>query len=532
MASAAAVAADVSKEDLPFKEIDEERNLIGSITSAKGHFRSAESASEPEDDDEDISSRARRRSKPNGTTSAKSQSPALNSDQKQAQEDEEAMDEDLFGDDDDDEAQAPKKKRQLQDDELDSGDDEDRDDRMVEDEEAQQATAETQEFTAQDFDLGRHPIPQPSDGELYLLKVPKFFAMEPHQFTPQTFQPPSTDHHSLKAPSDTFSAYKTAMTTIRWRKSPSNPSELQSNARVVRWSNGELTLQFASDPSTHYPVSGNTLAPAQRGAKKPTPTSKPGPIRAYNMDDDSFTYLAAPQEMAGVLRITNKLTAGLKVQAATNASDEALERLQMSLASTAKDVNGGGLSRVDITEDPERARKRAEDLEKQLMKAQKRREAAAARDQERQGRALGRSGLGRSGLTIGGLEDDDELGKGITRLPAVGRKKPRTNRRGEIYSEDEDEFNRRGRTKEDEYDEEDDFVAGSDEEEVVDDDEDEDDGIVEQPRAKTVRASPKRSAPVDDAEGDVDEDPGESIAQGSPQGRNKRRKVIEDEDDE
>lgn len=336
------------------------------------------------------------------------------------------------------------------------------------------------------------------------------------------------------------------MTTVRWRRSPSDPSRLQSNTRVVRWSDGSLTLQFASDPTTHYPITANALAPAQLDPQIPTPVSKLGGRRgrqSYNPEQDTFTYLAAPQEMAGMLRVTNKLTAALKVQSATDASAEALERLQNSLAAATNGqedaVNGvSGISMVRITEDPELAKRRMEVAEKEKMKAQKRRDAQEMRDRERHGRVMGRRSMG-MGLTVGGLEDEDEVGMGVTRLPGVGsqrKKGSRSNRRGEIYSDDESDFAGRGRTKEDEYDAEDDFLAPSDEEEEVADDESESDAVEDRrpskssPTARRDR-TPKRS--LDDAEGDVDEEPAVSRPPaGSPPGRNKRRRVIEEDDDD
>lgn len=375
------------------------------------------------------------------------------------------------------------------------------------------------------------------------------------QFSPETFQPPTTDHHAKGDPSSTFSAYNTALTTIRWRKSLVSPEQLQSNARILRWSDGSLTLQLASDPTTQYEMPGNALAPPQHNPPKPTPTSIPERKRGskadrdtrYNPDLDSFTYLCAGQISAQVIRITNKFTAGLKIQPSVDATDEALERLQQSLAAAAKGTNSmpnteGNIGVIQITEDPELQKKKAELAEKEKIRAQKRREAQELRERERAGRALGKRGLGGSGgLTVGGLEDDDELGAGVGggRRTGLGSKraKPRRQRRGEILTDEEEDYGRRGNNKEDEYDEEDDFVAPSDEEEeVVDDDEDEDEGIELEPSRrkeapqKERPSSPKRSRKAENTgEDEADEPP----ADGSPVARSKRRRVIdEDEDDD
>src|SRR5579871_218028 len=63
--------------------------------------------------------------------------------------------------------------------------------------------------------------PKPSDGEIYVLKMPRFLAIQPTIFKPETFELPQAEHYE-KQPSSAFSAYDTAMTTLRWRRSPSN----------------------------------------------------------------------------------------------------------------------------------------------------------------------------------------------------------------------------------------------------------------------------------------------------------------------
>jgi len=293
---------------------------------------------------------------------------------------------------------------------------------------------------------------------------------------------------------------------------------------------------------------GNALAPPQHNPAKPTPTStsdkdkKKGPASTHNtkydVSQDSFTYLAAPYQGAQVLRITNKFTTGLKVEPSVDATDEALERLQQSLAAASKSnksITEGNIGMMQTLEDPELQKKKAELAEKEKIRAQKRREAQETRERERAGRALGKRGLGAGGgLTVGGLEDDDELGAGVGggRRTGLGSKraKPRRQRRGEILTDEEEYYGRRGNNKEDEYDEEDDFVAPSDEEEeIVDYDEDEDEGIELEPSRKQNNArkarpsSPKRDRNEEDEGGQ---------AEGSPIARSKRRRVIDEDDDD
>lgn len=121
-----------------------------------------------------------------------------------------------------------------------------------------------------------------------------------------------------------------------------------------------------------------------------------------------------------------------------------------------------------------------------------------------------------------------------TRARQASRPK-RKPRRNSEYSDDEDGFRNRGRTREDEYDEDDGFLVGSDEEpEVVEGSEDEDEGLgdadaegvseeEEKPRRKKSPKSPKRERDVETVEGAED---------GGVAARGKRRKVVEDEEDE
>jgi RNA polymerase-associated protein LEO1 len=362
---------------------------------------------------------------------------------------------------------------------------------------------------------------------MYLTKIPKFLSIDARRWHHTTYQPPVADHHSnVAAPG--FSPYSTATSTVLWRRSPSDPKVIQSNARILRWSDGSLTLQLASNPTQQYEIEGNPLAPRQRNPAKPTPTSlKPG---KKDHSNDSYTYLTVPDPSNGLLRVTHKITAGLSILPSAATTDDALEKLQNSLAAISQGKHkssAGGIEFVNIDEDPELAKKKAEVAEREKDRARKRREAAEVRERERNGRALGRAGLGSrgygGGLTAGMLEDDETGGGGRQRARA---KPKRRQRRNSEYSEDEDFGRKKSNFGNDEYDEEDDFIAGSDEEEVVEDDEDEDDGIVEQKRPAAERA-PKRASPEDDddedAEGEVDDIPQAS--------RTKRRRVIDDDDE-
>ncbi|KAL8698278.1 MAG: hypothetical protein Q9201_006665 [Fulgogasparrea decipioides] len=450
---------------------------------------------------------------------------------------------DLFGDGSgaEQDGRESSKRRKLDDEELDSGDDEGRHDRLEGDDvdgyDDEEDRVEARSRNVAAIRLARHPVPHPSDGELYLFQLPKQLGIEPRPFHHSTFQPPTTDHHSDELPSSIFSTYQTAISTARWRHSPNKPSQIQSNARVIRWEDGSLTVQLASNAREQYALSAKALAPPQTNPPKPVPTAKK-PSRtvisaapeSYDARLDSHTYLVTTHESAQVLRITNHITASLAVQSNSVEDDDALIRLQerMAAAKGSKISGEGGPELVTVKEDPGLAKMRAEAAEKEKVKAQRKRQQQEERERDRANRVLGRSGMrtggyGTGGLTVGGLEEDDGTGlSSRPSRPSKPRKKPR--RRNSEYSDDED-FRFRGRTKEDEYDEDDGFLVGSDEEpEIVDDGSDEDEDVElgeedaegDEEEAKPAKPSAKREAADEGATG----------------ARAKRRRVIEEDEDE
>ncbi len=301
-------------------------------------------------------------------------------------------------------------------------------------------------------------------------------------------------------------------------------------------------MQLASNATEQLELPAKPLAPPQRNPLKPTPTAinRGRPTNGetpYNHQLESHTYLTTPHESASFLRVTNHITASLTVQPSSDQNDDALIRLQESLAAAVRGSKSNaesGVGIISISEDPELAKKKAEIAEREKMRAQRRRQQQEDRERDRANRVLGKSGLrtgGGGGLTVGGLEDDD--GMATTRArPSKPKRKPRRNSE---YSDDEDNFRNRGRTREDEYDEDDGFLVRSDEEPEVGDaseeeeelgDEDADaDGVSDDEKVKKKSPTVKRA--VEKVDGG-----GAKVEEGGVAARGKRRRVVEDEDDE
>jgi RNA polymerase-associated protein LEO1 len=302
---------------------------------------------------------------------------------------------------------------------------------------------------------------------------------------------------------------------MRYRKDPAG--NLESNTLVYKWSDGSTTLAIGDQ---HYELQTKPLAPQR--------DSKP-----YLEVQDSHAYIATPSMEAQLLTLFGHMTNEFTVRPNKDLEDDALERLQKSLAAAARkgnDKNGPEL--IINQEDPELQKKRAEMAEKEQMRLQRRRETAA----EKASASGSRRGAGT--LTV------DDLEGGRRRGPNTGRKPPGTNRPRRKADYDTDDDLPRGRGREDEYDKEDDFLASSDEEleEGGGDDEEEeeildDESDREEPKAKKQKTSSKPEEVSDaDADGEADMDDDEAPAvQASNEGaggRGRKRNVIEDDEDD
>ncbi|KAL9622001.1 MAG: hypothetical protein Q9160_003663 [Pyrenula sp. 1 TL-2023] len=445
---------------------------------------------------------------------------------------------DLFGSEDE-KANKEDTQRKLDDSELDSGDDEDRRDRAPtpEDDEIDYGLEPRKEVVSS-IDLARIKDPETNDGELYMLSMPEFLGIEQENFDPATYVPPTQNHGGREGK---FSSFDVASTSLFWRHDPKDPRKLQSNSRIIRWSDGSLTLQNASSPKDQYRFDAKALRQTPANPRRPLPASThPKPNTAYDPSRDTHFYLGAPHETSGLFRVIAPFSAGLRLLPTGDESDSAIKALQAGLE--AANATEDPVSSVRILrEDPEEARRQAEQFEKDRVKAIRRREAAEAKDTERKSRVLARRGMrpGGAGLTVGGLEDDEE---GFMTTRPKKKPKKRANRRGEILTDSEEDggYGLKGRSREDNYDMEDDFMAGSDEEiETYEDDERDAEGEEEDPDVDDLEIEGRETVVQEKTRGGLREespkrryDEVEQVPAGSPPHARKKRNIISDDEDE
>lgn len=349
------------------------------------------------------------------------------------------------------------------------------------------------------------------------LRLPKFLGIEPRAYESETFKLPESDHHS-EVRSATFSASAVSASTMRFRKNQST-GKLESNTNVYRWDDGSTTISIGDQ---HYELQSKPLAP-------------PRDSKTYSDTQDSHFYLATPSIASQLLLLVGHMSNQHTVRPNEAVEDDALDKLQKSLAAAARrgNKNEKGPELIATSQDPELQKRRAEIAEKERMRAQRRRETAAEKASMSH-----RPGGGRSG----GLSLDDLEGGRSRRAPVPGRKAPsKPRKRRADYDTDDEEDGPKGRGREDSYDLKDGFLVNSDEEEEeLEDDEEEEEEEEEEDdreRRKAKKQKTSREEEVSDADADAEADlddeeaPAAPVA-ADPAARNRKRNVIEDDDDE
>ena len=316
------------------------------------------------------------------------------------------------------------------------------------------------------------------------MRVPKFVVFEPTPYDPETFQPSQFDLANAKA------EHSKHVTRVQ---RDSSTGLLRSNTNIYRWSDGSVTISIGGE---QYEIQKKALAP---GLNIP-----------YNELHDGHYYAAAAELSSNILMTVGHVSEQYNVRPNKTVGDDALSVLAEQMAAASRGANTRDMI-IKTTKDPELQKREAELAEKERMKAQRRRENAAAKMEV----GLGRSGRG-GGLSVGDLEGGRRRKRGPTGAGKIKRRRPE-------YDSDDDLPHGVGRHED--YDMDDGFLVDSDDEGSMEEDDDEEEEILEE-EDERPRHKRQRTAEVDeDAEGDEDD-----AIEATNRGR--RRNVIDDDDDE
>ncbi|KAG0681404.1 hypothetical protein C6P40_003648 [Pichia californica] len=164
---------------------------------------------------------------------------------------------DLFGDDDDDDDDEVENDEEVNNKKI-SGvdvDDGSENEANSDDDEDEEVEAEEEEIQAADLTLERHPRShQPKDNHAYNFPLPRFLFVDPTPFTSNVFEEQLKDFISELNTEESFKSsiqFKKLQlnNTIRWRYAKTKSNELfkQSNANIIEWEDGSMSLKLGNE---------------------------------------------------------------------------------------------------------------------------------------------------------------------------------------------------------------------------------------------------------------------------------------------
>ncbi|GAA5827503.1 hypothetical protein JCM11251_003837 [Rhodosporidiobolus azoricus] len=299
----------------------------------------------------------------------------------------------------------------------------------------------------------------PPDGKVWLARLPGFLQIAPNPYDEGTWQPedgedekPVEEEEGSQSQGDVKPKINGGRgrvpdeNVVRWRWTKNELQQVikQSNARIVRWSDGTLSLQLGSElfdltlALDHSAVVSSALPvpPTQNPAASLTPTTFDS-ARAHGL-----TYLTARHAYNGHMfeaQASIYGTIGMRPAALTSRTHK---KLAGAIASRNALNKGKSTIKFTATQDPERARAEREKKEAERAKKAQREARKAAGGGRRGG---GRKG-GKKATTIEGLSDEEEGDGGDSDEEGGGyserRSQPRRGRGGPFsrnYSDDEED---------------------------------------------------------------------------------------------
>ncbi|TFK74927.1 hypothetical protein BDN72DRAFT_758543 [Pluteus cervinus] len=345
------------------------------------------------------------------------------------------------------------------------------------------------------------PVPRSSDGNNWVIRIPNFVKVDSKPFHPDTYIGPEHDeedgHHPENVGGNSETIKLKVENTLRWRwiKDPASQDLRQSNSRIIRWSDGSLSLRLGKenlDITANLDTSGSNQKFGSTQSSQTDILAQPQPPKAQGL-----TYLVAQHKRSQVLQAEALITGHMSLRPFGMQSGTH----QMLVRSVGQRHNKVARLRMapDPTVDPEREK---QELIKQSAKKSKRKSDAdgfGGTRKRKYNRKTADHAWSESeeelGQGYGGSEDEDDV-NGSGKKP-----KKKEDRRAEDYQEDDfvvadsDDDNNRG--DDDELDKLDAQISaqqGAAKRKKHDEDEDEDAGGMEVESEEDEEEIPVRKA--------------------------------------
>ncbi|CAE6359252.1 unnamed protein product [Rhizoctonia solani] len=178
-------------------------------------------------------------------------------------------------------------------------------------EEEEGESAEPQILREAEINIPKLPLPTSSDSQYWMMRLPSFLKLDTKPFHTETYEGPQDEYEGEDKKESAIMLDVT--NTIRWRWIQGEDGEMkkQSNARIVKWSDGSMSLQLGTEIfDINANAEGSRPVPAASQPQTQSQTqSSQTPKRAGGL-----SYLYTQHKHAGVLQCEVPITGTLTLQ--------------------------------------------------------------------------------------------------------------------------------------------------------------------------------------------------------------------------
>ncbi|KAJ3732028.1 Leo1-like protein-domain-containing protein [Lentinula guzmanii] len=359
------------------------------------------------------------------------------------------------------------------------------------------------------------PVPSSSDNDNWVIRLPNFVKMDSKPFHPDTYIGPEQEDDDAVQQAETLREKSMSIklkveNTIRWRwvKDEYDGDRRQSNSRIIRWSDGTMSLRLGKELfDINKDIDTSGAIPRQLGGSQSQSQSQQPPSTPAK--SHGLTYLVAQHKRSQVLQSETVITGYMSLRP-TGMQSETHRMLVRAVGQKHNKV-----ARLRLVDDPSvDPEKEKAELMKTAKKTSKRRSNAV----DYLGGRSSRKSYGRK-LETSDLEqsDEDEEGGGMS---ARKRKNRNDDESGGQYQRD-------GFVVEDESEEDGDFVDSRKRRR------DEEEDPLDKLDAKIQRQQNKRRQGSDDSDvAEQVESEEEEEQKVRRAGASRRRQALYDEDED
>ncbi|KAG7877040.1 hypothetical protein KL905_004957 [Ogataea polymorpha] len=256
----------------------------------------------------------------------------------------------------------------------------------ADDDDDNEKEVEVKEPTRADISIPRHPRSHVPAGDAMVFSLPRYLFVDPEPFAPATFESNINEFLKDSLKDSTSKELQNSLefkklevqNTIRWRYAKTSSDELykQSNAAIVEWEDGSMSLKIGDEFFN---------------------------IKLNNNEDEILV-----AESGDLYLPVTELKKSIQVLPSSTSS-RAHKILANTLQSNLRLKKSKKINTIVTTEDPELKAKEMEKAQREIEKARRKQLAKLAMEEERQERESRTTSLAHS---IDAAEDEDEQDDG------------------------------------------------------------------------------------------------------------------------